>query len=311
MLYELTPTYREISLAECDETRLTVGVLTVDELRDARARFGFSERVIEQCLSEHDRYRNSVDVFDTYTFSVVTVVDAQDPMTHPDKVAFFFKRNLFLMVSLADEDRSADRIFMSVAARYKPEAATMEKVVAGVLEAFVERDGEALAAMAFEVNEMEEEVAAGKTDRKFNIEVFERRKRLLRLGNYYEQLIDIGGELTENENDIFEGDWLRYISMFVGRVERRYANVQLLRDSLTQVREAYQAVLDYSLNRVIRTLTVLATVYLPPTLISGWYGMNFTHMPELDWWLGYPLVIGLSIVFVVASMLYFKKKKML
>ena len=69
--------------------------------------------------------------------------------------------------------------------------------------------------------------------------------------------------------------------------------------------------MDYSLNRVIKILTVLATIYLPPTLIAGWYGMNFKHMPELDWWFGYPLVIIFSVIFVVASMFYFKKKKML
>ena len=311
MFYEIVPAFREIGMADCDDTRLTVGVLDIGQLEEARVRFGFSERVIEQCLSERDRYRNSVDVFDTYTFSVVTVVDAKHPASHLDKVAFFFKRNLFLMVTLVDEDRSAERIFISAASRYKPEAATLEKVVATVLEGFVECDGEALAAMAFEVNEMEEEVASGKTDRKFNIEVFERRKRLLLLSNYYEQLIDIGEELTENENDIFEDDSLRYISMFVGRVERLNANVKMLRDSLTQVREAYQAALDYGLNSVIRTLTVLATVYMPPTLIAGWYGMNFRHMPELDWRFGYPLVIGLSIVFVLLSFWYFKRKKMM
>ncbi len=311
MLYEIVPEYREVSLAACDETRLTVGVLDISQLEEARLRFGFSKRVIEECLSERGRYRNSVDVFDSYTFSVVSVVEAANPTITVDKVAFFFKRNLFLMVTLADEDGSAERIFLGAAMRYKPEAATMEKVVAAVLEGFIERDSAALAEMAFEVNAMEEEIAAGKTDRHLSTEVFERRKRLLHLGNYYEQLIDIGEELTENENDIFQEESLRYIAMFVGRVTRLSASVQLLRDSLTQLREAYQAALDYSLNRVIRTLTVLATIYMPPTLIAGWYGMNFRHMPELDWRFGYPLVIGLSVVFVLASFWYFKRKKMM
>jgi magnesium transporter len=311
MLFEIVPEYREVSLAACDDTRLTVGVLDVSQLEEARTRFGFSAGVIEQCLSERERYRNSVDVFDTYTFCVVTVVDAANPTVNEDKVAFFFKRNLFLMVTLADADGSAERIFMAAANRYWPEAATMEKVVAAVLEGFIERDGEALAKMAFDVNAMEKDVVEGKTDRHFNTEVFERRRQLLHLGTYYEQLIDIGEELLENENDIFPSDALHYIAMFAGRVTRLSANVQLLRDSLTQVREAYQAALDYSMNRVIRTLTVLATIYMPPTLIAGWYGMNFRHMPELDWHLGYPLVIGLSVLVVLASLWYFKRKKLM
>ena len=69
--------------------------------------------------------------------------------------------------------------------------------------------------------------------------------------------------------------------MFTGKVERFSASVQLLRDSLTQLREAYQAALDYNLNRVIKLLTVLATIYLPPTLIAGWYGMKREHIHKL------------------------------
>jgi len=311
MLYQLTPVYKQITPDQFDSARLTVGVISVNSLEKISQHFGFSQSVVEECLTERDRYRNSVDVFDEYTFCVVTIVDATDPMNHSDKVAFFFKRNLFLMVSLLDEDGSATKLFMNAAKRYKPEATTMEKVVSAVLESFIDRDSEALAKMEFEINAMEEEITTGKVEREFNTEVFDRRKKLLILRNYYEQLIDIGEELQENENDIFEDGALRYIAMFTGKVDRLSVSVQLLRDSLTQLREAYQAAMDYSLNRVIKILTVLATVYLPPTLIAGWYGMNFKHMPELNWWFGYPLVIVLSVIFVTVSMVYFKKKKML
>jgi len=311
MFYQLVPEYREIGLDEYDPQRLTVGVVGVDALEELRQRFGFSQRAILECLSERDRYRNSVDVFDDYTFCVMTVVDASDPLTHTDKVAFFFKRNLFLMVSLLDVDGSTEQLFLNAAKRYRAEVATMEKVVSAVFESFIDRDGEVLASMEFDINAMEEEIATGKIEREFYSEVFTRRKKLLILRNYYEQMIDIGEELQENENDIFEGESLRYIAMFTGRVERFSASVQLLRDTLTQLREAYQAAMDYQLNRVIKMLTVLATVYLPPTLIAGWYGMNFRHMPELDWRFGYPLVIVLSLLLVMVSMIYFKRKKML
>lgn len=311
MLYELTPEYREITLDKRNPERLTVGVLNTTELAEARAYLGFSHAVIQECLQENGRYRNSVDVYDTYTFCVVSIVDAAHPLDPGDKVAFFFLRNLFLMISLVDEDGSSERAFMQAACRYKPDAATMEKIVAAVLEGFITADGDALAKMEFEINAMEEEIASGRVNRAFNAEVFRRRKELLVLRNYYEQLIDMGEELQENENDIFLDGALRYITLFTGKVERLSRDVQLMRDTLTQLREAYEAMLNYNLNRVIKMLTVLATIYLPPTLIAGWYGMNFKHMPELDWWFWYPLVIVLSVIFVVASLLYFKRKKML
>ena len=64
-------------------------------------------------------------------------------------------------------------------------------------------------------------------------------------------------------------------------------------------------------NRIMTVLTVVTTIFMPLTLIVGWYGMNFRYMPELDSRWGYPVTIIVSIVIVVVSLLFFKKKKWL
>ena len=61
----------------------------------------------------------------------------------------------------------------------------------------------------------------------------------------------------------------------------------------------------------MNALTVITAIFMPLTLIAGWYGMNFTQMPELAWQYGYPLVIIISVLIVVAEIHYFKKKKLL
>ena len=58
-------------------------------------------------------------------------------------------------------------------------------------------------------------------------------------------------------------------------------------------------------------LTVLTALFMPLTLIAGWYGMNFRFMPELSSPYGYPAVIGLSAVIVVAEIIFFRKKNLL
>ena len=58
-------------------------------------------------------------------------------------------------------------------------------------------------------------------------------------------------------------------------------------------------------------LTVVTTIFMPLTLIVGWYGMNFKYMPELESKMGYPVVILLSILIVVGSLIFFKIKKIL
>ena len=58
-------------------------------------------------------------------------------------------------------------------------------------------------------------------------------------------------------------------------------------------------------------LTVVTTIFMPLTLIVGWYGMNFKYMPELDWVWGYPIVIAVSVLIVIGSLIFFKRKKWL
>ena len=58
-------------------------------------------------------------------------------------------------------------------------------------------------------------------------------------------------------------------------------------------------------------LTVVTSIFLPLTLIAGWYGMNFRYMPELEWKASYPVVILVSILIVVVCLVWFKKKKWL
>jgi len=61
-------------------------------------------------------------------------------------------------------------------------------------------------------------------------------------------------------------------------------------------------------NQIIKLFSVVAVILLPPTLVASIYGMNFRHMPELDWYLGYPLAIGLMVLSALLPYLYFRRK---
>ena len=69
------------------------------------------------------------------------------------------------------------------------------------------------------------------------------------------------------------------------------------------------ATLNYNLNNTMKLFTIVTIIFQPLTLIVGWYGMNFTNMPELVWKFGYIYVIVLSITVVAGILFYFKKKK--
>ena len=61
----------------------------------------------------------------------------------------------------------------------------------------------------------------------------------------------------------------------------------------------------------MKVFTIVTVLFLPLTLLTGWYGMNFIHMPELQWRFSYPVLIAISLVVVLGLVWYFKRKKWL
>ena len=160
------------------------------------------------------------------------------------------------------------------------------------------------------LNQIEEAILRNEVNT-YPKEMNEIRGHLLDLRTHYEQLIDLGQELQENENGFFKEDNLRYFHMFTERVTRLRDIVIGQREYVMQLRDLMQSQLDVRQNRIMTVLTVVTSIFLPLTLIAGWYGMNFRYMPELEWRYGYPTVIVVSIVIVAVCLLWFKRKKWL
>lgn len=187
------------------------------------------------------------------------------------------------------------------------ERITLNRLIYSFFEAQTKQDEIAFDTIEKEVLELEQAlIARGKRD--CVAEIISMRKRLMILKKYYEQFLNVLDILGENENGIFDEKALRSFKMLSRRTERQFQNVLNLRESVTQIRESYEAEVDISLNTTMKLFTVITTIFLPLTLIAGWYGMNF-EMPEYEWQYGYPAIIVFSVLFLLAGIVYFKKKR--
>ena len=126
---------------------------------------------------------------------------------------------------------------------------------------------------------------------------------------HYQQLTDMAQEFEENENGFFDEKNLRYLELFIARVGRFETLAGSLREHAGQVVDLFRSQQAESQNNLMTLLTIIATIFMPLTLIVGWYGMNFTYMPELSWRWSYPALIVISVVIVIVSLVYFKKRK--
>ena len=85
-------------------------------------------------------------------------------------------------------------------------------------------------------------------------------------------------------------------------------HAKFLNEKATFLLDAVLGVINIEQTAVIKTFSVVAVALMPPTLIASIYGMNFAHMPELAWGLGYPIALLLMGVSAVLPVAYFRRK---
>lgn len=154
-----------------------------------------------------------------------------------------------------------------------------------------------------------EEMLLGGSLEFFHHKMMALRKELLAWHTYYAQWVDVGQAFLQNPNGIFHDGTSNLFRLVIDRAIRLQNYTQSLREYSIQLREMFQAQVDIRQNKVMKTLTVVTSIFLPLTLITGWYGMNFSYMPELQWPYSYPILVLICILIVVFSLRYFKKKK--
>lgn len=209
-----------------------------------------------------------------------------------------------------DDSGKAEQMIDSIRRTKRWREPSLERFLHDFLEQIVVRDLSIMEHYEYELNQIEDEVLS--SDGQGNLaRVNEIRSDIRKLLVHYEQLIDMTQELEENENGFFSEDNLRYFHLFMNYINRRHSTAASLRDYTMQVRDLHNTQLEVRQNKTMTLLTVITTIFMPLTLIAGWYGMNFRYMPELEWRFGYLAVFVLSVAVIICCLILFKKKKWL
>ena len=213
-------------------------------------------------------------------------------------------------VVFIDNSGTAEAMIQEIRKRKHWREPCLERFLYDFLEQLVEKDLPLMEQYEQELNQIEDMILISPVKDGL-ARVNEIRSNVRVLLVHYEQVIDMTQELEENENGFFQEKNLRYMHLFMNRIMRRYDSAVSLREHTIQVRDLYNSRMEVNLNQTMTILTVITTIFMPLTLIAGWYGMNFRYMPELQWEYGYPVVILVSILIVILCLVIFKKKKWL
>jgi magnesium transporter len=274
---------------------------TDDELETLRQVFGLHELAIEDSRSWGQRAK--VEFYpDAGHLLLVThgLRLGQEDKLVDSEMHLFADRGLFLISvrrePLLDFGRMQDRL----RAEPGPDGGGMgfqlylllDEIVDGYLDS-VER----LEDLSDDIEERvsDDDPATGANAAELAADIFRLRREVVRFRRLVAPMREVVDLLTESSGLVTPA-LVPYYRDVVDHVIRATELIDNVRDLLTSARELQLAQVSNRLNVVMKQVTSWAAIILIPTLIAGIYGMNFQHMPELSWKIGYPLAVGMMVL---------------
>lgn len=176
-----------------------------------------------------------------------------------------------------------------------------------LLDEFIDAKLMRLDALQDMVDKIETE-ALQRPSYQLNEKILERRRSLQGERRLASAERDVLNHLLRAEFPLAGRELDRYFLDLYDHMSRIVEIIDTRREQLTDVAELLMAVTAQRTNEIMKVLTIVSTIFMPLTLITGIYGMNFVHMPELGWRFGYPLALGAMAVMVVGMLAYFRKR---
>jgi magnesium transporter len=137
------------------------------------------------------------------------------------------------------------------------------------------------------------------------------KQQLLKLKKEILPLREALRKISREESRLVDELTFRYFDDVYDHVLHIIDSMEGMRETLSGFMDLYMSHVSNRMNNVMKTLTIIATIFIPLTFIAGIYGMNFKLMPELDWPWGYPAVWAIMILITLGMLVFFRRQKWL
>ncbi|QXC59812.1 magnesium and cobalt transport protein CorA [Aquihabitans sp. G128] len=268
---------------------------SMDEIDAVAAEFGFHELLVEDVCKAHQRAK-----FEHYADDVSFVVLKTARYAGPDSVAIG-EIQVVLGPNFVVTVRHGDATPLKpVRQRLEAQPDLLARgpaaVLYGVADQLVDDYAPVIQELELDVDEAEQSVFSDARENPAE-RIFGLKRQVLDLLRNVLPVVDVLDDLQEP--DAAHPELHAYFRDVADHLRRVIGRAELVRDLLTDALNANLAQVSVRQNDDMRTISGWAALIAAPTLLAGIWGMNFTHMPELDWWVGYPVALGLMALVVV------------
>ena len=263
---------------------------------------------LEDAASPHQRpiLNRYGDTFFLVMYELVIADDRTTIRSFP--ISFFVGRNY--VITSRDIERST---LDDVARRWQGFAQDVRGMNSGFLlytliDAIVDNYFPAVDTIGDRLEMLDDLLEAGHNHH-IQRDIHDVRKQLFEIRRSLAPGREVLNELIRRDTPLVNAETMNYFEDVYDHMLRVLDLVDAYREMASTLFEMQLLMASHRLDQVIRTLTVWSIILMVATLIAGIYGMNFEHMPELEWMLGYPAALGLMLVLSVGLLVYFRRRR--
>lgn len=301
-------------MAEQEAASLWVHIDDLADVFQLQDIFGLHPLAIDAVI--HQNHPSKVEEYNTYLFTIidgVRIEEEKGEFTEDDLYIFLGKRWIitinFYNSQISDNLRKKIRSILSQLQKQVLSAqAVCETIYRLAVEEIISTYYPTVDNIDAELEKLEEAIL-DKPLKSHLSDILVIRRKTSFLENTLEMILRVLNEVISEQHTKLSSDSKKQIRSLHDRLSYLRGNLENQHNRVIILREAYNSSLSATLNETIRTLTVIATIVLPLTLIAGIYGMNFDVMPELQWTYGYYYALGLMAAVTVCLISYFKIKR--
>jgi magnesium transporter len=270
--------------------------------------FEIHSLVLEDIKNFHQRPK--LEEFDNFIFVVVKMLYSKNEISSLEKeqVSILFGKNFIITFQENHFD-----IFDPIRIRLENPHGRMRKMGSDyfaytLVDAIVDRYFQMLELIGERIEELEDMIIDQSKKIKL-ADIYHERKSILEIKKILWPTRELLSAWKKNESPFLKKRTNPYINDVYEHTIELIENLELQKESIATLVEIFISNISLKQNEVMKTLTIIATIFIPLTFVAGVYGMNFEYMPELNWKFGY-LAIWMFFLLTTAMMiLYFKKKK--
>jgi magnesium transporter len=276
-------------------------------IRKIGAHFGLHYLLVEDVLNTE--HRPKADEYDDHLFFTLKMLyKIEGDWVDYEHISFVLGKNLLLSFQEKEGD-----IFNQVRDRIRPEASMFRQRGADYLlyrlvDTIVDSYYAVLENIGQKVESIEDRISTQPTIDDFK-QIRALRKEFIYLRKMVYPLREALNKIIKNESGFIEERTIKYFNDVYDHVIHLIDSLETYRDITSTTMDLYMSTINYKMNEVMKVLTIISAIFIPLSFIAGIYGMNFEHMPELEWRYGYYMALGVMGTVFLGLVAYFKYKK--